>query len=189
MDLVATTTSRRNFIKIGSAVSAGILFAPKLIFAAKPAIIAKNEKRLILFNPNTGDHFNEVIWAEGKYVPEALKSLDHILRDRYTNEVIEINRKLIEVMQTLYNKFSPKQPFNVFCGYRSKKTNEMYRAKKKGIAKNSKHLTGDAVDFNIPNVRLRDLQKAAIQLKVGGVGYYPSSGFVHMDIRDKLAKW
>jgi len=188
MDLTATS-SRRNFIKAGSALSAGMLFVPKLVFAAKPAIIAKHEKRIRLFNPNTGDHFNEVFWAEGKFIPEALEGFDYILRDRYTNEVTEINRKLIGLFHTLQDKFASKQPFNVFCGYRSEKTNKQYRARKRGVARHSRHLTGDAIDFNIPNVQLRDLKKAAIELKAGGVGYYPRSGFIHMDIRNKTAQW
>ena len=189
MDLINTTYSRRNLLKVGSALTVGALFVPKLVFAKNVAVIKKYEKRLKLFNPNTGDHFNEVIWAEGKFIPDALKSFDHIMRDRFTGQKIEINRKLLEFLHTLYDRYESKQPLNVFCGYRSHKTNEQYRARKGGVAKNSKHLTGAAVDFNVPDVRLSDLRKSAIDLKAGGVGFYPKSGFIHMDIRDKLATW
>ena len=189
MNLINENCSRRNFVKLGSALTVGALFVPKMVFAKNSAIINKFEKRLKLFNPNTGDHFNEVFWAEGELIPDALKSFDHILRDRYTEECVEINRKLLELLHSLQNKLLPKQPINVFCGYRSTKTNEEYRSRKGGVAKHSRHLTGDAVDFNVPGVQLRELKKAAIKLKAGGVGYYPRSGFIHMDIREKLATW
>jgi uncharacterized protein YcbK (DUF882 family) len=176
---------RRKFIQTTGLVLAGSCFMPQLVWGA-----AKNaEKRLKLYNIHTGEHLNEVFWAEGKFIPETLKSLNKFFRDWRTDQVAEICPKLYQLMHDIYAKMDPSKPFHIISGYRSPKTNESLRKKSKKVAKKSRHLTGHAIDLSIPGASLKNLRNCAMSFRAGGVGYYPARGFVHVDIRDKPTIW
>lgn len=149
----------------------------------------KSEQRLNLHNIHTGETFNDVFRADGSYLPEALKSLNHFMRDRRNNKQINMDPKLFDLLHTMQKLTGTKKPFEIVCGYRSPQTNEGLRRQKRGVAKNSQHLYGRAVDLFSPDVRLRDLRTAALSQKKGGVGFYPKSNFVHVDTRGHLACW
>lgn len=138
---------------------------------------------------HTGETFNEVFWANGKFVPGAIKSLNKFFRDWRTDDMTDICPALFVLMNNVYRKLDAKKPLHIISGYRCEKTNNSLRKNSKGVAKKSRHLTGHAVDFSIPGTRLKDVRNAALTFKAGGVGYYPSQDFVHVDIRDKVVQW
>ncbi|MEN8237180.1 MAG: YcbK family protein [Pseudomonadota bacterium] len=182
---LTTPIDRRDLLRVGGGLIAGSLIVPKWAVAAP----LKPEQALNLYNVNTGEFFKEVIWAGGGYVQENLTKVYSFLRDWRTGQEIKINHELLSLLYRLGEKVDAKKPFEIFCGYRSPKTNAQLRKRNKGVARRSRHMTGDAVDFKIPGVRLRHLRNAATAEKVGGVGYYPKSGFVHVDIRERFTTW
>ena len=181
--------NRRQILRSGGLLAASSLFLPKFAWAQATSAVKSKEKVLHLYQVNTGEFFKGPYWAEGAYIDEQLKQLNHVLRDWRTGETIEMNQDLLDLLHALAEQYDSAKPIEVICGYRSKKTNERLRRMKRGVAKHSRHITGHAVDFRIPGVRLSEVRKAALAQKAGGVGYYPRSDFVHVDIRNRLARW
>ncbi len=180
-----TKFSRRQVLQTSGAALLTSVLTPKLLLGSAQPV----ERSLHLHNTHTGEFFKDVYWAEGEFVNESLGRIDKVLCDHRTGETINMNKDLLNLLNTLTNQFGVTKALDVFSGFRSPKTNEKLRRQKRGVAKHSKHLTGHAVDFRIPGVRLTDLRNAARKLKAGGVGFYPRSGFVHVDIRDRPAIW
>ena len=156
---------------------------------ATTSVSPKSEQRLHLHNIHTGETFDDVFKADGAHIPEALKALNYFMRDRRNNKQIKMDPKLFDLLHTMQTLTGTKKPFEIVCGYRSPQTNEGLRRKNRGVAKNSQHLYGRAVDLYSPDVRLRDLRQAALSQEKGGVGFYPKSNFVHVDTRGHLACW
>jgi len=172
--------SRRDFVRLGS-IATTALAMPRLLLAAKGAR-QPAEKRLAFYNLHTGEHLKTVYWAKGHYVPEALKQINWILRDYRRNAVKPIDLRLLDLLYALDRKLGTRQPFNVICGYRTPATNEYLREHGSGVAKHSMHMQAKAIDIRIPGCRLTALQKTALGLHDGGVGIYPVSEFVHVDV-------
>jgi uncharacterized protein YcbK (DUF882 family) len=172
--------SRRDFIRLGSMTTAAVA-APSLLpgrsRAAQPI-----EKRLAFYNLHTGEHLKTVYWAKGRYVPAGLKDINWILRDYRRNAVRPIDLRLLDLLYALDRKLETHQPFHIICGYRTPQTNEYLRHHSAGVAKHSMHMLGKAIDIRIPGCRLIGLQRAALALHDGGVGIYPISNFVHVDV-------
>ena len=103
------------------------------------------------------------------------------MRDHRTNEVHPIDPMTLDLMAAISRKVDAKQPFEIISGYRSPQTNRSLRNDSNGVAKNSYHMQGKAVDLRLPGVPLKAVRKAALDLRMGGVGYYSKSGFVHID--------
>lgn len=170
---------RRLFIRHGmAAVSAGILL-PSTAHAATR--LAEHEKKLTLSNTHTGESIQSVFWAEGNFIPEGLKEINHVLRDFRTGEVAEIDPQLLMMVHRLHHTVEASRPAQIISGYRSPKTNAALRKKSNGVAKKSYHMKGMAIDLRIGGIDLKKLHKAAKSLKGGGVGYYPKSQFLHID--------
>jgi uncharacterized protein YcbK (DUF882 family) len=168
--------SRRHFL-IGCTALAGSLLVPSAY-----ASIARNpERRLTLRNLHTGEEARITYWAEGSYVKESLQEINHLLRDHRTGDITQMDRELLDLLYSLQQKVENKNEFQVISGYRSPKTNAMLRSKSNGVAKKSLHMQGRAIDIRLPGTSLKNLRKAAIALKSGGVGYYPKSNFIHVD--------
>lgn len=149
---------------------------------ARINITSSAERSLSLLNTHTGEHLKEVVyWESGKYIPDALKHIDHVLRDHRTDEVHPIDPMTLDLMAAISRKVDAKRPFQIISGYRSPKTNNSLRNNSTGVAKNSYHMQGKAVDLRLPGVPLKVVRKAALELRMGGVGYYPKSDFVHID--------
>jgi|SoiMethySBSTD1v2_1073268.scaffolds.fasta_scaffold258755_2 uncharacterized protein YcbK (DUF882 family) len=170
--------TRRCFVRLGAIAATAVLF-PGAAFSADTRI---PEKSLAFYNTHTGENLKSVYWAEGRYLADSLRAINHILRDPRNNEVHEIDTRLLDLLFSLRHEIDTSQPFHVISGYRSAETNTYLRAHTTGVAENSLHLVGQAIDIRSPGRELRSLQKAAIQLRGGGVGYYPKSDFVHIDI-------
>jgi uncharacterized protein YcbK (DUF882 family) len=174
------SVSRRRFLALGgTAALAAILPARAFAF---PEVMRQPERSLAFYNTHTGEQLRTVYWAQGNYIQESLGEIDHILRDHRTNEIKEIDAALLDLLFAIDSELGTRQPFDVISGYRSPETNAFLRAHSTGIAEHSLHLVGKAIDIRIPGRDLRLLHKTAVALKGGGVGYYPKSDFVHVDV-------
>ena len=149
---------------------------------AKLSLTGVQERSLSLLNTHTGERLKEVVyWEKGNYIHDALENLNHVLRDHRTNQVHPIDPMTLDLMAAISRKVGAKQPFEIISGYRSPQTNRSLRNNSNGVAKNSYHMQGKAVDLRLQGVPLKTVRKAALDLRMGGVGYYSKSGFVHID--------
>jgi uncharacterized protein YcbK (DUF882 family) len=139
-------------------------------------------KGLAFYNTHTRENLSATYFRSGQLLPEALQKINYILRDHRTGEVREIDVRLLDLLHRLAGEIGCSQPFHVISGYRSKKTNAYLCQEGGGVAAGSLHMSGQAIDIRLPDCCLSDLRKAALSLKAGGVGYYPKSDFVHVDI-------
>lgn len=140
------------------------------------------ERSLSFYNTHTGESLKTIYWADGDYISEALQAIDVIMRDHRTGEVLAMDPNVLDLVHTIKENLQPKQPFHIISGYRSRKTNALLNRCTTGVAKNSLHIYGKAVDIRLPGCRLCHLRDVALDLRMGGVGYYPRSRFVHVDI-------
>ncbi|HYQ96760.1 MAG TPA: YcbK family protein [Candidatus Nitrosocosmicus sp.] len=172
--------TRRTFVKLGSmAAVAGLL--PRAVFGSSKHLSVE-ERSLAFYNTHTGEKLKSIYWAEGNYVDGSLRQISYILRDPRSDEVHDIDTRLLDLLFSVRKEIETNEPFQVISGYRSARTNAFLRAHSTAVAENSLHLVGQASDIRLPGRETRILQKAAIALKGGGVGYYPKSDFVHLDI-------
>lgn len=172
--------SRRALVKLGVLAAAAAIL-PRSAFGSNPSPSVA-EKSLAFYNTHTGENLKTVYWAEGHYLGQSLREINHILRDPRNDEVHDIDTGLLDLLFAIRKQIETNQPFHVISGYRSAATNEFLRAHTTGVAEHSLHLVGQAIDIRSPGRELRTLQKVAVALKGGGVGYYPKSDFVHVDI-------
>jgi uncharacterized protein YcbK (DUF882 family) len=175
--------TRRSFLGLGAAaVGAALLPAPA--YATAGEVAQKPSRVLSFFNIHTNERLTAAYWSAGVYNPEALERINTLLRDYRANEIKAIDKSLLDLLHELHAALGVEQPFHVISGYRSPQTNAMLRArggKDSGVASGSLHMEGKAIDIRVPGIDLDELRRAARALKRGGVGYYPSSNFVHVD--------
>ena len=171
---------RRRFLKLGFLaalpfMSAG-LHLPK-------AFAFEGQKRILsLYNTHTGEALSTVYWKSGEYVKPSLSNINHILRDHRTDEVISMDLGLLDLLHAIHLKVGTQEPFHIISGYRSTRTNAFLCEQNHGVVKNSLHLCGKAADIRLPGYELSRLRRVALNLREGGVGYYPRSDFVHVDV-------
>lgn len=168
--------SRRSFLKLGmlaAAMPASALASAQLFGA---------ERRLKFHNLHTEEKIDLAYWVEDRYVPESLAEINRILRDHRTNEVAVIDTRLLDLLHRVSATVESSRPFEIISAYRSPLSNKTLAETSKGVAKHSLHMEGKAIDVRLPNIALANLRRAALKLKGGGVGYYPSSNFVHLDV-------
>ncbi len=144
---------------------------------------AATERALFLYYTHTKETARIVFKRNGQYVQSGLSELNRFLRDWRRNEPAQMDPRLFDLVWEVYQEVGGTQPINVVSAYRSPATNEMLRQTSSGVAENSQHTKGHAMDFFIPGVPLARLRAVAMRKQVGGVGYYPTSGspFVHLD--------
>jgi uncharacterized protein YcbK (DUF882 family) len=172
--------SRRGFLAAGLAATA-LCFLPYEAVAAASKAFAF-ERTLSFDNIHTGEKMKTIYWEQGTYVPQALADINYILRDYRTGEVKEIDTDLLDLLFVLQRKLESKVPFDIISGYRSPETNALLHSRSRGVAQHSLHIQGKAIDIRLPGYELNTLRCAAVDLRRGGVGYYPSSDFVHVDV-------
>ena len=178
---------RRSFLKLGGI--AALASRSVSAFVAEPSALANvRERSLSFYNLHTAENLTTVYWAEGDYIPESLHAINHHLRDYRTGEVREIDRRLLDVLCELRMKLETNAHFELISGYRSAATNAMLHSHSDGVAARSLHIEGMAADIRLPDRNLALLRKAAIAMKAGGVGYYPASQFVHVDV-GRIRTW
>lgn len=169
--------NRRHFLALTTFTAAGLFVSP-----VQAAMRGKSERLLSLYNIHSGEHVKMAYWQDGHYLPKALATFNHLLRDHRTNEVTRMDPRLLDVLCVLQNKLRSRDPFHVVCGYRSPETNAMRAAMSDGVAKNSYHVEGKAIDIRLPSMPVGRISKAAVGLRAGGVGTYRADNFVHVDV-------
>jgi uncharacterized protein YcbK (DUF882 family) len=145
---------------------------------------ALNETRTLSFHHTHSDEDLTVTFKrEGRYDEEALKKLNHYLRDWRTQDEIVMDSHLFDILWEVYRDVDGKKPIQIISSYRSPATNAMLHRRSSGVARFSQHMLGHAMDFYIPDVPLEQIRFAGLRLQRGGVGFYPTSGspFVHLD--------
>jgi uncharacterized protein YcbK (DUF882 family) len=145
-------------------------------------------RSLAMYNPHTGESINLVYCENGYYVPGALNEINYFFRDFRANLVKPIDPRLLDLLHSIHQSSDASKPFNLVSGYRSPQTNAMLAAQYEGVARHSMHIEGKAADINLPGRQLSILQRIALALRFGGVGYYPQSGFVHVDT-GRIRRW
>jgi len=140
---------------------------------------------LRMTNLHTGESLDVVYRVGDTYIPEALEKLNYFLRDHYTQDVVHYEPKEFDVLHALMSRLGRASGvIQVVCGYRTPETNESLRhaSVKTGVAEHSQHMEGHAIDLRVPGVSTVQLRNTALSLHAGGVGYYPVSQFVHVDV-------
>jgi uncharacterized protein YcbK (DUF882 family) len=155
--------------------------------AARP--VATADGRLVLYNTHTNERLDIVYRRGGRYLPDALAKLDYFLRDHNTSEIRHFDPRLYDILSSLTVAVGrPAAEIAIVCGYRTPSTNEALREHTTGVAKNSLHIQAEAIDLRIPGVNTLTLRRAALALRQGGVGYYPHSDFIHVDV-GRVRQW
>jgi len=140
---------------------------------------------LHLHHLHTGESIDVVYRIGNTYIPEAMERLNYFLRDHRTNDVSHYDPKEFDLLHSVMAKLGkPNGVIDIVCGYRTPWSNEFLRSQGAvtGVAKNSQHMQAKAIDIRVPGVGTRTLRDAAMSLHGGGVGYYPVSQFVHVDV-------
>jgi uncharacterized protein YcbK (DUF882 family) len=142
-----------------------------------------DERTISLAVPNMGEKLVEVpFWADGTYQSDAIREISYIMRDWRTGEVHQVEPELLDLLFDLRRTLGTSEPFQVVCGYRSPETNAMLVERgHRGVAPHSLHMQGRAIDIRLDRRGAQYIQRAALSLGRGGVGYYPRMGFVHVD--------
>jgi uncharacterized protein YcbK (DUF882 family) len=148
----------------------------------KPPLHKPHERSVSFRHMHTNESLNIVYWAQGEYVSDALKQINHVLRDHRTGDVKRIDPQLVDLLYAMRQRLDTSKPFEVVSAYRSPATNAMLRRNSKRVAKSSYHMEGMAIDVRLPGYEPRVLAQLARGIGVGGVGYYPRTSFVHLDV-------
>jgi uncharacterized protein YcbK (DUF882 family) len=176
--------TRRALLRIAGGALASALAWPAM--AARRSSLPPRSIRL--HNLHTGERLESIFWADGRYLPETMRRVNWVLRDHHTDEVCEIDPDLVETLALLHDKLRTREPFQVLSGYRTAATNAMLAEYTDGVAQNSLHIQGMAIDIRVPDRSLVKVHRAALALEAGGVGYYPRSDFVHIDV-GRVRRW
>jgi uncharacterized protein YcbK (DUF882 family) len=168
---------RRDFLKRAVGLAAGVAMWPRPAGAYAP-----RTRSLDLYAVNTGERLRVDYCIEGRYEPQSLRAVDHLLRDFRTDEIYPVDPRILDVLYDVGGTLGTTSDYHVVCGYRSASTNEMKLRQGRGVARHSYHLSGKAIDVFVPSRGLGEIRRAALALGAGGVGYYPRAGFVHLDI-------
>ncbi|WP_224961994.1 YcbK family protein [Geomonas subterranea] len=172
---------RRMFLKSSAFFAATVLGARSALAKFMEGGGAP-EGKLSLYNVNCRERLT-VIYRNslGEYCDDALQALNWIFRCHHTNETTAMDLRVLEYLNRLDNSLGGGNEIHIISGYRSPEYNARLRSTSKGVAKDSLHMKGMAIDLAIPTIRLDTIRRTAMALAAGGVGYYPQSGFVHID--------
>ena len=169
--------SRRAFLRgVAATIPAAVLMSPWGRLTA-----AVDKRKLSFHHTHTHEKMSVVYYADGQLLPDSLAQIDRFLRDFRTNDVHKIDPVLLDFLHSVSAAADYRGTFEVISGYRSPKTNAMLRRNGSGVAKKSLHMQGRAIDVRMRGVETSKLRKIAVAMKLGGVGYYPRSNFIHLD--------
>lgn len=165
--------ARRAFLTAASALFIGLRFA---------RVAAAAEARRISFvHTHTGETLDTVYFENGAYVADAMKRVAHLLRDFRSGDEHPIDPPLLDYLVDLRMLAGIDAPYQVISGYRSPHTNAELRRRSSGVSEHSLHMEGRAIDVRIEGFPTERLHELALKMRRGGVGFYPSSNFVHLD--------
>jgi uncharacterized protein YcbK (DUF882 family) len=168
-----------------------IFFAITSFGLTEESASPQREYRLHFFHTHTGERLDIVYRHGDTYSPTALDQLDHFLRDHRTGDVRHFDPRLFELLHDLTESLHvPGGEIDVVCGYRTPWSNEFLRTRSThtGVARHSLHMQAEAIDIRLPGISTAKLRDAALQLHRGGVGYYATSNFVHVDV-GRVRRW
>ena len=174
-----TGFSRRALL--GAFAATMVTAAPTFSHAAGFLRGSGDIRRIRMYSGRTGERIDMIYWIEGEYVPEAVKEVNHFMRDWRTDGVKSMDLRTIDIMSAAHNLMDANEPYMLLSGYRSPQTNAMLRSRSRGVAKNSLHVKGQAADLRLSTRSVSQMARAAAACKGGGVGKYSRSNFVHMD--------
>ncbi len=166
----ATGLLRREFL-LGAA---GALATPYIVTPAQAG--QTDERRLRFHNPHTNENFDAVYFSKGQYDDDAMREFYRIARDWRQEKEVKIDNRTVNIAYNMQNMLEQSTPLMLVSGYRTPKTNRLVHG-----ATHSYHMRGEALDLTHPNVSTSTLHKVALRIRGGGVGYYPSEHFVHVD--------
>ena len=175
-----STVGRRGFLRIAGIAAATATLAPASALAMLTA--PAKPRRLKFYNLHTSEQLDIVYYEKGRYIPQALAEINHILRDYRQNVVKPIAPGLLDLVVAIRRKLHTDAEVAIISGYRTPQTNAMLAARSDGVAHHSLHMDGLALDWRVPGRTLEELHRVALAMRGGGVGYYPSSDFVHTDV-------
>ncbi len=175
--------SKRRFLTAVGVGLSGLLLGPRAGRAK-----AVDARVLSFYHTHTSERLSVVYFSDGRYTLEALQAINHLLRDHRTDTTFPIAPPLLDVLFNVSLHTGHRSVFEVICGYRSPTTNEMLRAHGRGVSKNSLHMVGKAIDVRLAHIRTDRLRDIARAMRRGGVGYYPKSNFVHLDV-GRVRSW
>src|SRR5918994_6384138 len=193
-----SSAGRRSILKaaLGVAAAAAVLMGGGA--GTKDAAANGDTRSLSFFHTHTRESTTITFRRNGQYDSEALTQLNWFLRDWRVNEPAKMDPRLFDILWELYREVGSREPIHVISAYRSPATNSMLRNRSRAVSEQSQHMSGKAMDIRLPDVDTGRLRAVAMQMQYGGVGYYPSSGFVHVDTgsvrawprmpRDQLAR-
>ncbi|MEP1522795.1 DUF882 domain-containing protein [Ascidiaceihabitans sp.] len=138
-------------------------------------------RRIRMYSGRTGERIDMIYWIEGNYIKDAVKEVNHFMRDWRTDGVKSMDLRTVDIMAAAHNLMDVNEPYMLLSGYRSPKTNAMLRSRSRGVAKNSLHMKGQAADLRLSTRSVGQMSRAAAACRGGGVGRYSGSNFVHMD--------
>ena len=172
---------RRRFLQQSAILAAGALLPPAVrAETVDPPVVETRE--LAFAHLHTSEQLALAYAIDGEYLPDALLTLDHFLRDHYSGEVGRMDPRLYDVLHNIRRKLATDRTIEVISAYRCPTTNATLRSTRNGgVASRSLHMDGKAIDIRIDNIALADLRDAALSLQAGGVGYYPREQFIHID--------
>ncbi|WP_073125930.1 YcbK family protein [Palleronia pelagia] len=180
MDTSRTTGMTRRGL-LGAFAATALAAAPTYSNAFGLLRGAGDIRRLKIYNGRTGESLDTIYWIEGSYIKDALAEVNHVMRDWRNNQVKSIDTRTLDIMAAAHNLMDTTESYLLISGYRSPQTNAMLRSRSSGVAKNSRHLKGEAADLRMNSRSVAQMYRAASACAAGGVGRYTSSNFVHMD--------
>lgn len=157
-------------------------------FLAPHKVRAADARQLSFYHTHTRLSLDVVYYENGEYVESALGRINRFMKDFRTGDIANIDPKLLDLLHDLRNELDSDGTFEIISAYRSPQTNEMLRASTSGVAKNSQHLRGTAIDVRLRGTKTRKLRDTAWGMQRGGVGYYEQSDFVHVDT-GRVRRW
>ena len=175
-----SSIDRRRFVRIAGLAAATASLAPASALAMLTA--PARPRQLKFYNLHTSEKLNIVYYEKGRYIPQALAEIDYILRDYRQNVVKSMSPALLDLVTAIRHKLGTDAEVEIISGYRTAQTNAMLAARSDGVAHHSLHMDGLALDWRVPGRTLDQLHRVALAMRGGGVGYYPSSDFVHTDV-------
>ena len=178
-DTTARPLGRRSLLAgLGAGAALAAIGTPAAAFIRPPRAV----RELTFEHLHTGERLSAAYMNRGRLDAQGLERLDYILRDWRTGDVVRIDRRLYVLLDELRHQLRSDAPLQIISGYRAPKTNAMLRAATGGVAQRSYHTRAMAIDIVVPNRSTEQVRDAALNLSGGGVGYYPTSGFVHVDV-------
>ena len=171
---------RRRFLRIAGIAAATASLAPASALAMLTA--PARPRHVKFYNLHTSEKLDIVYYEKGRYIPQALAEIDYILRDYRQNVVKPMSPALIDLVTAIRGKLRTDAEVEIISGYRTAQTNAMLAVRSDGVAHHSLHMDGLALDWRVPGRTLDQLHRVALAMRGGGVGYYPSSDFVHTDV-------